>query len=221
MGELLSFKELARRCNVTLPTISSNVRRGKLVKTEANLFDMANHLNKKFLSDKTAKLNLKKEVSSTKVKKKSKTKLSKLEKLKETHEFDYISDESLADIYDLTLVQIVERFGTISKLRTLVDTLKVITDYKKKDTEVKIKLSDLISRDYVRINVFGFLELMINRLFEMPESIADFVVAKMKSKPDEAREIFIKQIQKNSSKIVKDAKKEISKRLRKKYEDSN
>jgi hypothetical protein len=108
--------------------------------------------------------------------------------------------EQLAEIEEyaeLTIRELVERWGTVRTYVDLLGALKTIEDIRKTQLHNEETEGSLISRDLVRTHLFGLVDAVFKRLLsDVPRTIAGRVLALAKSSGtlEEAEKVVREQI---------------------------
>lgn len=115
---------------------------------------------------------------------------------------DVDGDEDPEPFLDLTLAQIVERFGTKTGFKDWLNARKTIADIREKELKSDETEGRLIERELVKTHVFGAIDAGNRRLLgDSPKTIARrlYALAKSGAPLEEAetvvREIISKQLQ--------------------------
>lgn len=124
-------------------------------------------------------------------------------------------------ILDLTIRQAVLKYGTEPYMKAYVDILNTLFSAMKKDVDIQEKRRALIEKDFVSAHLFQFLDVMINQIFDYPESAIDEFIAEIKADEKKARLKIPEKMRKDFSKIVNEAKKNITRQIKKLNERHN
>ena len=97
---------------------------------------------------------------------------------------------------DMTLRELVDRFGSVRALKDWLEALKKIEDIREKRLNNEEVQRQLISRELVKTHVFGFLEAGNRRLLgDTPKTIARRLYALARSdQPIEEGEKLVREI---------------------------
>lgn len=89
------------------------------------------------------------------------------------HSFESGAEDEYEEIKDLTVGQVVETFGGIPEYKFFLDALKTMMDVKAKKLAIAEKEGSLISRDFVKLHLFSYIEEANSRLLnDLPRSIS-------------------------------------------------
>lgn len=95
---------------------------------------------------------------------------------------DASSEPDIESLADLTLRELIERYGTETQFKDWLDALKKIEDIREKRLKNEETEGRLIERELVKTHVFGAIEASNRRLLgDAPKTIARRVYAQAKS----------------------------------------
>jgi len=119
----------------------------------------------------------------------------------------HIGGYPVEQLADLTVREVVMRYGSIDGFKRFVDSLKTIAEYNYKQLAIKEKRGELVDRDLVqRVMIFA-LDVAFKRLVsDVPSNIANQVVAVVESKTDNAINEVEKIYRDATSSILKNVK---------------
>ena len=122
---------------------------------------------------------------------------------------------------NLTVFQLVKKFGGELQLKGWADILSKLMTAMEKDQKYQERRNQLIEKDFVISNVFKYLDVFMDAVFDMAEAQTEVIISLVQSDPETARK-EIPLLRKNAyTKISKEAKKGIKdslKRLKDKYD---
>jgi hypothetical protein len=116
---------------------------------------------------------------------------------------------------NLTLKQLCLQYGSQMQLKGYVDILNSLMSAMKRDVDIQEKRRALIEKDFVSAHLFQFLDVMINQIFDYPESAIDEFIAEIKADEKKARLKIPEKMRKDFSKIINEAKKNINRQIKK------
>ena len=120
------------------------------------------------------------------------------------------------DVEHLTLKQIVETYGGIQGFKNYMDALVKMSEWRTKENKGRKDRNELIEKEPTAKSLFSIVNMMLSRIVnETPSSIIDQLFAIAKGKKKTARIDAINLMQETLSKIIKDAKKELVRDLKK------
>lgn len=123
---------------------------------------------------------------------------------------------SLDEISNLTLKQIVDKWGGIAGFRPYVDAMAKMTDWKIKDQKYRADRKELIEKEPTAAALFSIINVMLTRIVnDYPNIITDRLIAKARSSKKNARIEVVELQQQTLSEIIKAAKKELVAELKK------
>jgi hypothetical protein len=118
------------------------------------------------------------------------------------------------DLEDLTVRQVAMDYGGLAEFNGYVKALKDIATYKKTEQEHLHKRGELIDRASTAATLFSLVDVAYKRLVsEMPDAVIQQLIPLIQSGGDEVERDGRALLVKSVSKILKDCKTEISKRL--------
>lgn len=123
---------------------------------------------------------------------------------------------SIEEISNLTLKQIVDKWGGISGFRPYVDAMAKMTEWKIKDQKYRAERRELIEKEPTAQALFTIINMMLSRIVnDYPNIITDRLIAKARSSKKTARIDVVELQQQTLSEIIKAAKKELVAELKK------
>lgn len=129
---------------------------------------------------------------------------------------EFKTEVSFEDIENLTVKEVVQNYGGIVVFKNYVDALARITDWKLKEQKYRHQRNELIEKIPVASALFSIINMMLSRIVnEYPATVTDQLFAIAKGEKDTSRIDAIELQQKTLSKIIKDAKKELVRDLKK------
>jgi hypothetical protein len=127
---------------------------------------------------------------------------------------NFSTEVSFEDVENLTIKEVVERYGGISGLMNYVKAMKEISDWKTKEDKRRKNRNELIEKATVAKSLFTLFDVAFRRIVsEYPGTVTDQLFALAKSKK-KTRRIDAITLQENTlSQILKGVKSEVIKGL--------
>jgi len=117
----------------------------------------------------------------------------------------------LKELEDLTVREVVMRYGSVDGFKRFVDSLKNIAEYKHRELRVKQQRGDLIEREKVAGLVFPLIDVAFARLVsDVPESVSKLIVARVESGGPETTADVQQLIRDANSRVLKNLKQSAS-----------
>lgn len=117
----------------------------------------------------------------------------------------------LKDLEDLTVREVVMRYGSVDGFKRFVESLKNIAEYKHRELRVRQQRGDLIERKDVAGLVFPMIEVAFARLVsDVPESVSKMVVARVEAGGPETSADVTQLIRDANSRVLKNLKQSAS-----------
>lgn len=93
-----------------------------------------------------------------------------------------VGDYDLKDLEDLTIREVVMKYGSVDGFKRFIESLKGIAEYKFRELKVKQQRGELIERDRVASVVFPMIDVAFTRLVsDVPTSLSKLIVARVES----------------------------------------
>lgn len=92
-----------------------------------------------------------------------------------------------AEMLQMNLRELFQRFGNFQGLQDYVKILKDLTTADEKTQRLEERRQLQIPKDFVVARLFGFLNQLSNKILDAPDSMADQVIALVKSESDRAK----------------------------------
>ncbi|MGL4982141.1 MAG: hypothetical protein ACRC4W_04725 [Treponemataceae bacterium] len=216
--------DFARECGVSAAAINKQIKNGLLKLNSGGKIETEDPSNKLYLTKQRYKFqNKRPQATSGIINKTLPTMIIPDSETTSIINFDIAADAGVPEKYlDMTLKELVKKFGGIPALEKHVKILKDLVFIEEREQKTQERRLDLIEKDFVISQVFAFLTNLTNQLLEFPDNQADFLIAKIQSHGDESRSEIIKQMGAGISRIVKDSKNQVIKdleKLKSKYDE--
>ena len=130
---------------------------------------------------------------------------------------------SAADLQNMTLGEIVRKFGSMDGIDKFVKLQKDLVTIEEKNQRLQEKRLQLLPRDFVIARLFGFQQQQASRVLDVPEAGADQIVAMVMANPDGCRQKIIEYMRDLLSRAIGGAKDHVVNELsslRAKYDDN-
>jgi len=116
----------------------------------------------------------------------------------------------LEHLENLTVREIVMRFGSVDGFKRFVDSLKSISEFKYKELRAKQQRGSLIERTKVAGIVFPLIDVAFSRLVsDVPDSVSKLVMARVQSGGPETLIDIQKMIRDANSRVMKNVKQSV------------
>lgn len=116
----------------------------------------------------------------------------------------------LEHLEDLTIREVVMRFGSVDGFKRFVDALKSISEFKYKELRAKQQRGALIERTKVAGIVFPMIDVAFSRLVsDVPDSVSKLVMARVQSGGSETLIDIQKMIRDANSRVMKNVKQSV------------
>lgn len=202
--------EFARMAGVSATAISKKIKNKTLILNSSNLLDTDNTLNRAYLElhrDKQKKQWEKQQVyppvaNST------------------THVSSYAGGAADAAL-NMTIRELLLRHGSIENIEKFAKVLRDLSSASEREQKVQERRMELIQKDFVVSRLFGFVEQLAGKLLDVPEAVADQVIALSQGDESGRRRDVVNYLADNISRAMGGAKEQIIKEmdgLRGKYE---
>lgn len=120
---------------------------------------------------------------------------------------------SIEDIENLTIREVVGTYGGITGFKSYVDTLAKMSDWKAKETKYLKERRKLVDINFAK-TLFSLIDLSYREVLEVPDRIADQIIAIAHSKKKTHRIEIIDLMRDTLSRILKGTKDEVLKDLK-------
>lgn len=201
--------EFARMAGVSRPAVCGKIKNHTLIINSAGMLDTDNPVNRSYLNKKQTEVQT---VAASFVStSSSRTSVAK-------------SDNVAKDMLDMTLREIVQTYGDMAGVERYVKVLKDLTTADEKTQRLQERRLVQIPRDFVCGKIFGFLNSLTNKILDVPESIADQMIALVQSDPDNCRQKIVNYTRDVLSRAIGGSKEKIIDELnglKGKYEDQD
>lgn len=214
--KLLTLVAFSKLAGVSKQAVSKSVLRGRL--KEAMVNDRINSMHPNAVAylksnDKRRRADLKPEVSSNDTSSTDRAQTSNGNGVPRRDSLVTDTGLDISRYADMTLRELVERFGSVRALKDWLEALKKIEDIREKRLSNEEVQKQLISRELVKTHVFGYLDAGNRRLLgDTPKTISRRLYALARSdQPIEEGEKLVREILGSQ---LKPQKERVSKLLR-------
>lgn len=217
--------EFARQAFVSRQSINGKLKSGTLVLNSAGKLDTDNPVNRAYLDKHQQKL--KQEAATEAFLQKQKQEISQQAETQADDLMDSIqssSSLSAAQIKNLTLGEIVRKFGTMEGIDKFVKLQKDLVTIEEKDQRLQEKRLQQLPRDFVIARLFGFQQQQASRILDVPEAAADQLQAIVLANPSDSCQKIIDYLRDLLSRAIGGAKEHIINELQSlkaKYSDDS
>ncbi len=119
------------------------------------------------------------------------------------------------EIENLTIKQVVEKYGGIIGFKSYVDALDKMAAWKIKEQKYKERSRELIEKKPVALSLFSIINMAFKRILEYPETVTDQLIAIAQGNKKTSRIDAIDLQTQTLSKILKSVKREVVRDLKK------
>ena len=116
---------------------------------------------------------------------------------------------SAGDMLRLPLGQLVRQFSTVDNIEKYSKILRDLSAADEREQKTQERRLVQIPKDFVTSRMFGFLEQLMQRLLDVPEAVADQVIAVTLAGGDGVRVSVQRILSDNISKCIAGAKERI------------
>ena len=138
---------------------------------------------------------------------------------------DFVNVTGLPEkMMGLTIFELVKNYGGPMQLEKWAKVLNQLSSTTERQDKMKERRNITIEKDFVISNVFKYLDIFMDAVFDSAEAQNEIIISHVKSDPEEAKKAIPEMRKKAYTKIAKEAKKGIKdalKRLRNKYDDQS
>ena len=208
----------ARMCGVSKAAITNKIKEGTLLLNSAEMIETELAANRDYLTRHQAKQKediQKQSIALTK----TTTPLKKSQTNGLIQEMAGIPEHML----NLTIKELVLQYGSATEIEKYAKILQLLMTSNEKDIKIKERRQIVISKDFVKARLFSYIDQLMNKLLDYPDSAVDVIIAKVKSSNDETRQLLISYIKDGLTRCICDAKEYIINELnglKNKYDDS-
>ncbi len=211
--------EFARMSNVSRAAITSKIKNGTLVENRAGRLDTDNPVNRAYLDKKQDKTQMSQTFNAAIQSAAVPSGSSPKKNVTASKEPD-----TPQQLLDMTMREIVQHYGSMDGIERYVKVLRDMTSADEKMQRLQEKRQMLISRDFVIVRLFGFINQLSNKVLDVPESLADQVIAMVLSDKDNCRQKIVTYTRDVLSRAIGGSKQYIVSELnslKAKYDDSD
>lgn len=98
-----------------------------------------------------------------------------------------VEENITQEMLQLTIRELVERYGSLQGIERWVKVLRDITTADEKNQRLEERRLQQIPKDFVVSRLFGYLNQLANKILDAPDTMADQVIALVRSDPENCR----------------------------------
>lgn len=118
-----------------------------------------------------------------------------------------VPGQEISDLEELTVREVVMRYGSVDGFKRFVESLKNIAEYKHRELRVRQQRGELIERDVVAGVVFPMIDVAFARLVsDVPESLSKILIARVEAGGPETAVDVVQLIRDANSRVLKNVK---------------
>ncbi len=119
--------------------------------------------------------------------------------------------DGVEDLENMTVREVVMRYGSVDGFKRFVESLKNIAEYKHRELRVRQQRGELIERDKVAGVVFPLVEVAFTRLVsDVPEAVSKQVIARVESGGPDTTADVVALIRDANSRVLKNLKQSVT-----------
>ena len=119
------------------------------------------------------------------------------------------------ELADLTLSEIVERYGSLSEFRVYVSAQKDLSDYQMKHLKYQDRRNELIEKRFFANVIFEIVENLYKNLVEdVPMTVAQKTIAIARREPENALHLVQREYERANGKQLKICKETLAEKLK-------
>ena len=214
----------ARMAGVSRASINGKIKNKTLILNSAGMLDTDNPLNREYLNAHQQK-NTRQTIAPAPLSFFGETEThnaaQKINGEKNAPQHKYLYTDSAAAtaagvpeyMLGLTIRELMAQYGAIQTVEKYVKILRDLTSADEKDQRMRERRQTLIPKDFVTAHVFELLEQMMSKLLDMPERIADNLIALVLTDKKDSRQKIINAMRDNVSVVITDTKELVIKQL--------
>lgn len=226
----VSASEFARMCGVSAMAVSKKIKNGTLIRNSGKKLDTDNPVNRRYLERKQKKIKAQLEMqaienaatdaaggtpaalpSSLEQEAASQVAGSTVYRAErrpaqELKNQIAASDHKSRMMMDMTIAELLRTFGTMDNIEQFSKIQRDLSAADEREQRTQEKRLLQIPKDFVVQKVFGYVDLLMNQLLDVPESVCDQVIAVALSGGDEARLNVMRILSDNLTKVISGAK---------------
>ena len=210
--------EFARMAGVTRAAIGGKVKNGTLIINSAGMLDTDNPVNRAYLNKKQNLQQQSYAMPSPVV-----TPAVVSVGSQQVQAAPAKKDNTPQQMLNMTLREIVAAYGSMDGVERYVKVLRDLTTADEKTQRLQEKRQMQIPRDFVVARLFGFINQLTNKILDVPDSLADQVIALVQSDSENCRQKIINYTRDVLSRAIGGSKEHIINELtslKAKYDDS-
>lgn len=217
--------QFARMAGVSRPAVCGKIKKHTLIMNSAGMLDTDNPVNRSYLDSKQKKLQ-EQALGDVRIPAVEKTTPKNYASAGPVASQTVMPQEGSvpAAMLEMTLRQIVQNYGGMAGVERYVKILKDLTSADEKTQRLQERRLLQIPRDFVVSRLFGFLNSLTNKILDVPESLADQVIALVLADPDNCRQKIVNYTRDVLSRAIGGSKEKIIDELNSlkgKYDDTD
>lgn len=203
--------EFARMAGVSRAAVCGKIKNGTLILNSANKLDTDNPVNRSYLENKQTRMRFDLNTQNIESSASSLMSVSLQEKTSNHQQTGKAtqSQGSAAEALDMTVRELIVRHGSLDNIERYSKILRDLTAADERDQKVQERRLIQIPKDFVISRLFSFLDQLMNKLLDVPESVSDQVIALALADTESKRQDVINLLSDNLTRCIAGAKERI------------
>ena len=196
----------AHMCGVSRAAVCTKIKNRTLIVNSAGMIDTDNPVNRAYLDKKQERQrneasfgNFAAEVPGASAKVIDYSNMSQI--------------GAAGEMLNMTIRELVSKYGSMQNVEKYVKILRDLVTADEKDQRIQERRMVQISKDFVQSSVIGFLEMLMNKLLDLPERVADQAIAFVQADAEGARQKIILLLNDDISAAIADSKAQINQQI--------
>lgn len=182
--------EFARMAGVSRVAIHKKIENKTLILNSGKMLDTDNPVNRAYLTKKQNKQQFATMTLPATEKTTSASSSRQVQPVMVPAVMPETENNIPAEMLQMNLRELFQRFGSFQGLQDYVKILKDLTSADEKTQRLEERRQLQIPKDFVVARLFGFINQLSNKILDAPDSMADQVIALVKSDSDRSKVVL-------------------------------
>lgn len=203
--------EFARMAGVSRAAVCGKIKNGTLILNSANKLDTDNPVNRSYLENKQTRMRFDLNTQNIESSASSLMSVSLQEKTSNHQQTGKAtqSQGSAAEALGMTVRELIVRHGSLDNIERYSKILRDLTAADERDQKIQERRLIQIPKDFVISRLFSFMDQLMNKLLDVPESVSDQVIALALADTETKRQDVINLLSDNLTRCIAGTKERI------------
>lgn len=110
------------------------------------------------------------------------------------------------DMMEMTISELIKKHGSTTGIKEYAKILQLMASTSEKEIRIRERRLLLIEKDFVKSQLFAYIDTLMNKLLDYPDGAASVIIAKIQSGGENARPEIVSYLRDGMARCISDAK---------------